>query len=339
MHEELGTKPFIHYLYETPAVPGRDPLPSDMDDDALADPENPLVGQLQRFWDFRAAANFILGGMGSGLAAAAAAPALAVGLSDAATRMLLFASGVLMAAGLGFVFFKIGRKLRALYALRRPQSSWMTREIYAAAAFYPLLALDLWRPHLALHALVGLAALGFLYCQARILFASKGVPTWRARLIPGLLVASGLYEGIGLAAIGLAFLSSTRIAGDLTAGFGVVMAVVTANLWCRYRATLKDQGAGPFARSALAAVAPVLQGVGYTVPALAFAAAMFASSDYAPWLAAAAGGLAAISGGLMKYVIIVRAGYQQGFALAKLPRRGSGARAAPPSVLARAAAE
>ena len=30
-----------------------------------------------------------------------------------------------------FVWLKIGRKLRALYVILRPQSSWMSREVYA----------------------------------------------------------------------------------------------------------------------------------------------------------------------------------------------------------------
>jgi hypothetical protein len=43
------------------------------------------------------------------------------------------------------------------------------------------------------------------------------------------------------------------------------------------------------------------------------------------------GGIAALAGGAFwKFTIIVRAGYQQGFLLPKVPQRGSGARAAPP---------
>ena len=46
-----------------------------------------------------------------------------------------------------------------------------------------------------------------------------------------------------------------------------------------------------------------------------------------------------IGGALWKFAIITRACHQQGFALAKLPRRGSGTRAAPalPGTLAEAA--
>jgi phenylacetyl-CoA:acceptor oxidoreductase subunit 2 len=41
-------------------------------------------------------------------------------------------------------------------------------------------------------------------------------------------------------------------------------------------------------------------------------------------------GVAAIAGGAFwKFTVIVRAGYQQGFALPAVPQRGSGTRAAP----------
>ncbi|RPH58574.1 MAG: 4Fe-4S dicluster domain-containing protein, partial [Burkholderiales bacterium] len=65
----LGTDPQIRYLYTTPAVPGRDAAP-DADEDRLADPANPMVGSLQKFWDWRAALNWIFGGIGTGLAIA-----------------------------------------------------------------------------------------------------------------------------------------------------------------------------------------------------------------------------------------------------------------------------
>ena len=68
MHGELGTDPQIKYLYETPAVPGRDPGPTDNSEDRQRDPANPLVGPLQTFWDWKAAMNWSLGGAGSGFA-------------------------------------------------------------------------------------------------------------------------------------------------------------------------------------------------------------------------------------------------------------------------------
>jgi phenylacetyl-CoA:acceptor oxidoreductase subunit 2 len=331
MHEELGTRPGIHYLYETPAVPGRDPTPEDCDDEALADPENPLVGPRQRFWDFRAAANFIFGGMGAGLAVIAGVLDVTTGLTNSLLDVLFVASGALIATGLAFVFFKIGRMARFLYALLRPQSSWMTREIYAVAVFYPSLALDLWRPNSSLHALVVLAALAFLVSQARILFASKGIPAWRAPLIPWMLAITGLLEGAGLAAMLFVFLPVPGTLRSVVAVLGVVLCLVNAGLWHRYRTTAKACGIMPLARREIDAVSPVLHLVGHILPAALFTAAVFAPGA-AGTLALFGAGLGAAAGGILwKFVVILRASYQQGFALAKLPRRGSGSYAAPPA--------
>ena len=73
MHAELGTDPQIRYLYEVPATtPGRNADEvDDVGDSHGSDPNDPLVGGRQTFWDVRAAMNFIMGGMSSGLVVAA----------------------------------------------------------------------------------------------------------------------------------------------------------------------------------------------------------------------------------------------------------------------------
>src|SRR5690606_36634430 len=59
LNAAVCTDPQIKYLYTTPAVPGRDVAPDSQDEERLADPANPLVGPLQKFWDWRAAMNWI----------------------------------------------------------------------------------------------------------------------------------------------------------------------------------------------------------------------------------------------------------------------------------------
>ena len=141
-----------------------------------SDPNDPLVGDRQTFWDMRAAMNFILGGMSSGLAVAAYAMWTIRVIPDSALPWFFAAAGVGMGIGLLFVFAEIGRRARFLYVLRRPQTSWMTRETYAVAAFYPAVVADLVWPSPILHTVVALAAAAFLVCQGRILHAGKGVP-------------------------------------------------------------------------------------------------------------------------------------------------------------------
>ena len=336
MHEELGTEPQIRYLYDLPnATPGRDAAPEDLSDRVLGDPAHPLAGRRQTFWDWRAAMNFTLGGMSTGLAVAALAAHIAaragadwlfptMGVSGLLVVYLL--AGAVMGAGLLCVFLEIGRKRRFLYVLRRPGSSWMTRETYAVALFYPLLLADLLWPHMALHITVAAAAAAFLYCQGRILHAGRGVPAWRAPLIPWMLFATGLYEGFGLLALLLASFGGVAAAADTAlAGLGA-LAVLNAALWRAYRRAAVRRGIGPLSRRDLDAVTPWLHVIGHALPlALAGASAALAS----PALLAVAGLAAVVGGALWKFTLITRACHTQGFAIPKMPQRGSGTRAAP----------
>ena len=348
MHAELGTEPQIRYLYEVPeTTPGREP--EEADDARRSDTNDPLVGERQTFWDVRAAMNFILGGMSSGLAVAAYAAWGFGGIADAALPWFFLAAAVGMGIGLVFVFAEIGRRARFLYVLRRPQSSWMTRETYAVAVFYPAVAADLLWPSPTLHAVVALAAVAFLFCQGRILHAAKGIPAWRVDLVPGMLVVSGLYEGVALAAIGLAALSLTggldladpsrRLAVAGLAGGGVLLAGANAALFRAYRLGAEKAGVGPLSRRDIDAIAGRMRWMGHLAPAAFFAASgsvfLFAAPAVeavipAASLALAAGAACAVAGGaLWKHALVTRACHQQGFALPRLPRRGSGTRAAP----------
>jgi phenylacetyl-CoA:acceptor oxidoreductase 26-kDa subunit len=233
----------------------------------------------QRYWDARAAANFILGGAGSGLVACS------VLLPD---RLPAYVGLALVAAGLGAVWLEIGRKLRAAHVFFNPFTSWMTRESLAAlmlfplGVFYPLLAAPV--------------ALAFLYCQARILRAAKGIPAWRAPQVVALVVSTGLAEGAGLA---LCFSTERSLIGVF------VLAVALRYLaWRRYRATVKSAALEP-AGKALAWIG--------TVAALALL----------PAAAPLAGLAAAASGAWLKLALVTRASFKQGFSLPHLPVRGA----------------
>ena len=327
MHEGLGTDPQIRYLYESPAVPGREASSEDTSDERLADPSNPLVGARQTLWDFRAAMNFTLGGFASGLAVMAYVLHL-MGLGGGAPTDLYLVAGIGMAIGLFFVFLEIGRKLRFLRVLLRPQSSWMTRETYAVALFYPALLADLVWPGEALHLVVALAAAAFLYSQAQILFAGKGIPAWRHPLMPWMLVVTGLAEGAAFIALSSALARFAAISAGPAATAALVLTLVNALLWWRYRASAKESGIPPLARAVLQRTTPWLHGLGHALPVALFVLAL-AWAGAPGWVTAIAGVAVLGGGALWKSTVIVGASYQQGFALPKLPQRGSGARAAP----------
>lgn len=326
MHEELGTKPNIRYLYETPAHPGRDAAKDEFD---TADQSSPLVGKRQQRWDARAAMNFSMGGAGSGLAVVAFGLYLMKWIDQDAMRAALVIAGAFMGVGLFFVFLEIGRKLRFLNALLRPQSSWMTREIYVVGAFYPLVLAALIWPRFEIFAAAALAALAFLYCQARILNAGKGIPAWRVPLIRPMIVATGLLEGAGIAAYanGLG-LGSANVTSAVAWG-GIVLIVLNAVMWHAYRASAAEQGIPPLARRDIEEASPIVHGVGHAMPALLSALALMTQGTVALALSAIAGAAALAGGILWKFVVITRACHTQGFALPKVPQRGSGKKAAP----------
>ena len=329
MHAELGTDPQIKYLYEVPdSMPGRAPDAADVNDEALSDPENPLVGKRQTFWDARAAMNFTMGGMGSGLAVMAYLGHHFAGLTEAALIALYITAAVSMTIGLFFVFLEIGRKLRFINVLKRPQSSWMTREAYVVGLFFAALLADiLWSAGL-LHLLVAALAAAFLFCQARILYAAKGIPAWRAPLIPWMLIATGIFEGAGLLALAAAWFPDQPGAWSDLAAAGVALALANAGLWQGYRTAAKARGIGPLARRDIRAITPALHLIGHALPAALFGVALLAGVGGPTSLALAGAG--AVAGGVLwKFTVITRACYQQGYAVPMMPQRGSGTRAAP----------
>lgn len=249
------------------------------------------MSRLQQNWDARAALNFMLGGAGAGLMVGA-------GFSSSPGGSILV-SMALVACGLGAVWLEIGRKLRALHVFFNPFTSWMTREAFFAVLFFAFAGLCLPYPQFVPAA--AFAALAFLYCQARILQAAKGIPAWRAPQVVPLIVSTGLAEGFGLA---LLFESSALLLG----AFGLAVAA-RAFAWTRYRAAVNAP--------ALAAAGRLLQWLG-TLAALGFAAAAWTL----PVLAPLAGIAAVAAGWQLKLCLVTRAAFKQEITLPRLPVRG-----------------
>lgn len=249
---------------------------------------------LQKHWDARAALNFMLGGTGGGLMIAAA-----LAYPDNWVPILL--SLVLVAAGLGAVWLETGRKLRAVNVFFNPFTSWMTREAFAAVLLFALGAAALWRPQPFLPA-AALAALAFVWCQARILHGAKGIPAWRAPQVVLLIVSTALAEGAGLC---LLFTTAPL----LLTWFALAL-VLRAIAWSRYRAAVPS--------APLEAPGKVLLQIG-TLAALLLALAGYLVPAAAPL----AGAAAIATGWWLKFALVSRASFNQGFVLPRLPVRGT----------------
>jgi phenylacetyl-CoA:acceptor oxidoreductase subunit 2 len=268
-------------------------------------------------WDARAAANFIGGGSGSGLLIAAAIAAAA----GAPYRPLALVALALIATGLACVWLEIGRPWRALNVFLHPQTSWMTREALVAVPLFGAGLAALWQDGGAYAWVTAVLAAGFLWSQSQILRAAKGIPAWRSPRVVPLILATGLAEGAGLVALACAFPATHALARPVAIALAALL-VARAIAWRAYRRPL---AAPRKALDALDRAAPLFDGIGSWVAAGLAAAAAVAPEVMAAPLGAAAGALAAAGGWHLKFVLVARAGFNQGFALPRMPVRGSGA--------------
>jgi len=271
----------------------------------------------QRNWDWRAAANFIAGGAGGGLLLFNAMVSVNPDVIRAATLLGL----MLIGGGLTCVWFEIGRPWRALNVYRHFSSSWMTREAVVALGVFAaggLAILTLAPPFVVLAGILGLA---FLYSQARILAANKGIPTWRHPRSIALMIATGLAEGSGLVACVVALFS--LLMGPWTLVFMLVLIALRAWFWRRYLAGLQADGAPEAALSILTAFASRFVLLGHVVPAVLVVLAL-AGMPGQVGLVFAAGFMVVAAGWMLKYTLVRRAAFTQGLALDRLPVRGAG---------------
>jgi len=269
---------------------------------------------LQTNWDRRAAGNFIGGGTGAGLAIFAAASELTGGNPQRWTYLL---AAIFIAAGLSLVWIEIGRPWRFLHVFFNPHTSWMTREGLVALPLLVALAAAAWYGGAAPASVAALLALVFVYCQARILRASRGIPAWRDPSIVPLIGATALAEGAG------AWFVLNFVAGAAPGGFVLVLALLALLArwiaWTAYRRSLARRGAPTASRKALQAIGLQLLVLGTIAPIVLIAASL-GFADYARPLALAAGLLGLAEGWLIKDTIVLRAAFNQGFAVPHMPR-------------------
>ena len=282
-------------------------------------PGDRMSPRQQHNWDWRAASNFIAGGAGGGLLFFAAL----ANLGGTDVRALLVVGMALIGIGLTCVWFEIGRPWRALNVYRH-FSSWMMREAVVAPIVFAcgVLALFTGQPPLVL--LTGLFGGFFIYSQARILSADKGIPAWRHARCRPLVVSTGFAEGAGLLAIAAPLLVSSAQGQVGVAVALLVMLLVRVLLWRSYVAGLRADGAPDGTLRALKAIQGGVMMLGTLAPIVLLAIAVVVGP--AAGIALSLAGLLAVGAGwLLKFTLVRRAAFTQGFALKHLPVRGRGA--------------
>jgi phenylacetyl-CoA:acceptor oxidoreductase subunit 2 len=164
-------------------------------------------------------------------------------------------------------------------------------------------------------------ALAFVYCQARMLRAAKGIPAWRVPMLTPFLLATSLAEGAAVFWICAMLQRGGTTSLLLLFGALVVLRLIA---WLAYRRSAA-LAVSPAALAAIDRAGRVLRYGGTLLPLvlIAFVAMGTAGEEGTLPLAAIAGLAAAISGAWVKATLIVRAGFNQGFALPHLPVRGA----------------
>lgn len=275
----------------------------------------------QRNWDWRAAANFIAGGAGGGLLLCASL----AGLEPNAARMAILLGLILIATGLTCVWFEIGRPWRAINVYRHLATSWMTREAVVALLLFATSGWAFVSLQPLFVSLAGILGMVFLFSQAQMLAANKGIPAWRHPRCMPLIMVSSLAEGAGF----LACIASVPLPALGVWGLLGLIALIAgrAFLWKMYLGGLIAGGAPEGAIKVLGGIDGKFVLFGHVLPALLVAAAL---AELPGRIVAtfAAGIMMIASGWVLKFVLVRRAGFTQGAALQRLPVRGCGSRGA-----------
>jgi len=283
------------------------------------------TARLQKFWDIRAACNFIGGGTGSGLLFWSAL-GLVAGLPylPAAPIGLLF-----VAAGLFMVWLEIGKPWRAFNLFFRPQTSWMTREgivalpLFALGAIAILFDADAFflatSPSPVVPALLtAILGLAFLYCQLRILNSARGLPAWREPRAMRLLGLSGLAEGLGI------YLLLASITGFVPVGLlavAMLLLIARALAWNAYIAALTQADVPRSSLGTLIAIRGRFLIMGHLLPAILIVIALV-WPEAAAGPAALAGITATLAGWWFKMILVTRAAYIPATTIPQTPVRG-----------------
>ena len=260
---------------------------------------------------------------GSAAMAAGAGRLFAADPAGTSGRLLGLAALGLIALGLLLLLLKIGRPLRFIYVLRQPQRSWMAREAWVAGCFFPLALAAIWFANTALMSAAAAVGLVFLFSQGMILKEAKGIPAWREPRVVPLIVATGLAEGGGLFLAAIPLMPSLGSISNAVAVAVIVLAAARAWLWHIYMASLESAGAPIRALEVLGRFRIWFFVFGLAGPML-LTVLGFAVANFIPAFFAVGGISVFAAGWALKFILVTRAGFNQGFALQKTPVRGTG---------------
>ncbi|MCP5094792.1 MAG: dimethyl sulfoxide reductase anchor subunit [Chloroflexi bacterium] len=272
----------------------------------------------QKPWDWRASIQFICGGTGTGLLLFTALVALQI---DSWLQRTGYLALVFLGIGLLSVFIKLGRRWRAMFVILNPRTSWMTREALLALPLFVLAGVGVLFTLPLVVLIAAVLGLGFLFAQAKMLESARGIPAWRTPLIVPLIVVTGLVEGGSIFVIATAVFDTVGLWMPITL---LVLLALRLWIWQTYFKTLTTPGGAPIGTvTVLTDSRNTIIWVGHVAPLVLLAMGLVVPGGTA--VLGALAGVAAIFGGwTMKFTIIARAAFNQGFALKHTPARTPG---------------
>ncbi|MCW9045408.1 MAG: phenylacetyl-CoA:acceptor oxidoreductase, partial [Alphaproteobacteria bacterium] len=227
--------------------------------------------------------------------------------------------------GLTCVLAKIGRPFRAMNVVLNPQTSWMTREGLIAGPLFIAGLAAAWFDQVFVYVLAAFIAMVFLYCQGKILTEAKGIPAWRTPKSIPLFMSTGIVEGAGIFLIASLFLNPE----DMSIVRPVILALLLISIvsrvftWRIYLRDLQESGAPKKALNALEKADGPITFIGNILPVLLLLVSQLVPES-AVIAALVSGILAFATGWYLKFVIINKAAFNQGFAIPFSPARGGG---------------
>jgi phenylacetyl-CoA:acceptor oxidoreductase subunit 2 len=221
----------------------------------------------------------------------------------------------LVGLGLFLVWLEIGRPWRALHVFFHPQTSWMSREASVAIVLFPVTAAAVWWQNSLVFMIA--AALGalFLFCQGRILQASRGIPAWREPAIVPLIFGTGLTEGVAM--LMLLFAATGGPTASLVNAM-IILIVLRSWAFFSWREALQKSQAPVATLNRITALRAPFLLIGNALPVLiALVAALF----WRPGLLELSAALTLAGGWWLKFIIVTGAAQVQGYGIGTL-RRG-----------------
>ncbi len=196
--------------------------------------EPKVNGQLQTEWGWLIAIYLFLGGVGAGAYTIAAFNGLIGGDLAASTAVGLWIGFPALLIGSGCLVADLGAPQKAMLAGIKVGSSWIARGFWIISIFMILSLI-----HLIMHlsdatggAITVVSILGIIFAIGTmaytgvLLSASKGIPFWRAGVVPMVFVISAIVTGHFLVMLLVSFGSDAGASLQKLAGEGIIIVVL-----------------------------------------------------------------------------------------------------------------